>query len=66
MGDEARNAFEEDAPDGKGLERETLKNVRMLVDKGRDVVDLVVDDNVEILLGRVFCHLGVGEFLRHG
>lgn len=33
----------------------------MLVDKGRGVVDLVVDNNVQIFLAVVFGHLGVGE-----
>lgn len=43
-------------------------DVRVLVDEARGVVDLVVDDEVEVLLGRVFGDVGVGEFLgvRHG
>lgn len=49
--------------DGDEGEKE---DVRMLVDKGRGIVDLVVDDNVDVLLGRVLRHFGVGEFLRHG
>jgi hypothetical protein len=39
------------------------ENVRVLVDEAGAVVDLVVDDNVEVLLGSVFRDIGVGEFL---
>lgn len=35
----------------------------MLVDEAGCVVDLVVDDNVEVLLGVVLRDVGVGEFL---
>ena len=35
----------------------------MLVDEARCVVDLVVHNNVEVLLGVVLRDVGVGEFL---
>lgn len=38
-------------------------NVRVLVDEACAVVDLVVDDNVEVLLGGVLRDIRVGEFL---
>jgi len=41
-------------------------DLRMLIDEGGDVVDVVVDDDVDILLGRVLSHLSEGEFLGHG
>lgn len=43
-------------------------DVRVLVHEARGVVDLVVDHQVEVLLGRVFRDIRVGEFLgvRHG
>lgn len=38
----------------------------MLIYKARGVVDLVVNDNVQILLGVVFRNIGVAEYLvRH-
>jgi hypothetical protein len=37
----------------------------VLVDERAGIVDLVVHDHVEVLLGGVLGHLGVGEFLRH-
>jgi hypothetical protein len=37
----------------------------MLVDKGGGVVDLVVDDNVQILLGAVLGHVGEGQLFGH-
>lgn len=40
-----------------------VSNVRVLVNKGGDVVNLVVDGHVEILLGVVAGDLGEGEFL---
>ena len=40
-----------------------MSNVRVLVHKGRDVVNLVVNGHVEILLGVVAGDLGEGEFL---
>ena len=39
------------------------RNVRVLVDEAGAVVDLVVDDNVQVLLGSVLRDIGVGEFL---
>lgn len=39
------------------------RDVRVLVHKAGCVVDLVVDDDVEILLGAVLRDVGVGEFL---
>lgn len=36
-------------------------DVRMLIDERAGVVDLVVDDDVEILLGGVGRDVGVGE-----
>jgi hypothetical protein len=33
--------------------------LRMLIDEGGGVVDFVVDDDVEVFLGRVFGYLGV-------
>lgn len=41
-------------------------HVRVLVDEAGRVVDLIVDDDVEILLGGVFRDVGVGEFLSGG
>lgn len=38
----------------------------MLIDKGRGIVDLIVNDNVEIFLGGVVLHLGIRQFFRHG
>ena len=38
-------------------------NVRVLVNEAGGVVDLVVDDDVEVLLGVVLRDVGVGEFL---
>ena len=38
-------------------------HVRMLVHEARRIVDLVVDDEVEVLLGAMFRDVGVGEFL---
>lgn len=38
-------------------------NVRVLVDEAGAVVDLVVDDNVQVLLGGVLGDIRVGEFL---
>ena len=35
----------------------------MLVDEARRIVHLVVDDNVQVLLGVVLRDVGVGEFL---
>lgn len=38
----------------------------MFVYEARSIVDLVVNDNVQILLGVVFRNIGVGEYLvRH-
>jgi hypothetical protein len=42
-------------------EREGEGGVRMLIDERAGVVDLVVDDDVEILLGGVGRDVGVGE-----
>lgn len=39
-----------------------LGSLRVLVNKRRAVVDLVVDDEVEVLLGGVLGDLGEGEF----
>lgn len=36
-------------------------SVRVLVDKGRGVVDFVVDDDVAVFLGGVGCDVRVGE-----
>ena len=33
--------------------------LRMLIDEGRGIVDLVVDDEVKILFGGVLGHVGV-------
>ena len=38
----------------------------MLVDKTRDVVDFIVDDDVEVFLGGVLRHFRVGNFLCSG
>lgn len=38
-------------------------NVRVLIDEGGAVVDLVVDDHVKVLLGVVSANLLEGEFL---
>lgn len=38
-------------------------NVRVLVYEARCVVDFVVDDDVQVLLGVVLRDVGVGEFL---
>lgn len=48
-----------------GLAGATIRgaNVRVLVNEAGCVVDLVVDDNVEVLLGVVLRDVGVGEFL---
>jgi hypothetical protein len=40
-----------------------LGHLRVLVDKLGNVVDLVVDDNVEILLGVVLSNILIGELL---
>lgn len=41
--------------------------VRVLVDEGSDIVDLVVNDHVQVLLGGVGRDFGVGEcFFGHG
>ena len=37
----------------------------MLIHKARSVVDLVVDDHVQVLLGGMVLDLRVREFLRH-
>lgn len=41
----------------------TVMNVRVLIDEGGAVVDLVVDDHVKVLLGVVSANLLEGEFL---
>ena len=41
------------------------RNLRVLVDELAGIVDLVVDDEVEILLGVVLGNVVVGQFLRH-
>lgn len=38
-------------------------NVRVLINEGGSVIDLVVDDNVEVLLGTMGGDVLVGEFL---
>lgn len=42
---------------------EKESNVRVLIDEARRVVDLVMDNNVQVLLGVVLRDVGVGEFL---
>jgi hypothetical protein len=42
------------------------RDVRMLVDKGGDIVDLVVDDDVDVLFGDVFADLLECELLVGG
>ncbi len=51
----------------KRWEEETQgRNSRMLIDELGRVVDLVVDDDVDVLLGVVLGNILVGEFLeRH-
>lgn len=39
------------------------ENIRVLIDEAADVVDLVVDDHVQVLLGVVGRDLLEGEFL---
>jgi hypothetical protein len=40
-------------------------NLRMLVDKAGRIVDLLMNDHVQILLGVMLCDLGESEFLGH-
>ena len=49
----------------KNLKGVRLKkgHVRMLVHEARRIVDLVVDDEIEVLLGAMFRDVGVAEFL---
>lgn len=35
----------------------------MLIDEGRSIVDLVVDDNIKVLLGAMGGDVLIGEFL---
>ena len=40
--------------------------LRVLINEGRSIVDFVVDDDVEVLLGGVLRYFFVGDFLfRH-
>lgn len=39
--------------------------LRMFIDEGGGVVDFVVNDNIEVFLGRVLRYLFVGDFFRH-
>lgn len=56
---------EGDKKDGGGLGRPVkLDDLRMLVDEFGRVVDVVVDDDVEVLLGVVLGNVLVGELLR--
>jgi hypothetical protein len=48
---------------GMLLRARKRRHVRVLIDEARGVVDLVVYNNVEVLLGVVFRDIGVGEFL---
>ena len=41
-------------------------NVRVLVDEAGGIIDLVVDDHVQVLLGGMLAHIRVGEFLGVG
>jgi len=41
-------------------------HVRVLVDEAGRIVDLIVDYDVQVLLGGVFRDVGVGEFLVGG
>ena len=54
--------------DGRGGPRGGGSDVRVLVHEARGVVDLVVDDQVQVLLGRVLRDVRVCELLgvRHG
>lgn len=52
--------------DKKKTRRKQEVDVRVLVDERGCVVNLVVNDEIEILLGGVSRHLGIGEILRHG
>lgn len=51
-----------------GLSEQTGDDIRVLIDEARDIVDLVVDNEVEVLLGVVRLDLRAGELLvgRHG
>lgn len=40
------------------------RNSRVLVDKGRKVVDFIVDHDVDVVLGGVFGHILEGQFGR--
>lgn len=43
-----------------------MRHVRVLIDEARAIVHLIVDHKVEVLLGRVFRDVGVGELLGGG
>lgn len=49
-----------------GLPQGGRRNVRVLVNEARGIVDLVVDDHVKIILGVVLGDVRVGEFLGAG
>jgi hypothetical protein len=44
---------------------EEVRHLRVLVHEGAGVVDVIMDDQVDILLGRVLRDLGESKFLRH-
>lgn len=44
---------------------DTRNNVRVFIDERRAVIDLIVDNEIEILLGAVLGHLLQGQFLGH-
>jgi hypothetical protein len=39
--------------------------LRVLIDETRGIVDLVMNNHVQVLLGIVFRNVGVGKFFRH-
>ena len=41
------------------------RHLRVLINKAGNIVDLVVNDHVEILLGGVCLDIGESELLRH-
>ena len=41
-------------------------DIRVLVDEAGGIVDLIVDDHIQVLLGGMLAHIRVGEFLGVG
>ncbi len=45
-----------------GISSASGEDLRVLVDEGRRIVDLIVDHDIQILLRRMFGYLGIGDF----